>query len=512
MAEKDTEVERPLDSGAEKNAVSRSTDDAFQNERTEELFRARDSKSSRSDTAPDGARAERSLSSGESAARDKAAEDTASSARKGDAAKLESNVKNAFEEAKGDPAKFRDFGNKLGDKLKNDGIQVNTKASSLTMEKGDKSVKFSMSEQLNMSTGKVDVESKAESPDGQDPKEVIRGFASEKSSKSELSATRPPESKEGEDSAKQSEPIINGRSLHSDATKGGLGLKKTPDSTNVPGDSDTKKLVDILRGEKASSADKLLEAREKTQNREKSEVTNAKDPEAKKAAEDLLKQVAETQERKPEEKLATKDAPNERDNDVVIDKTGLRIEFKGNVSPEFRKKMLEEIAKLPEADRKLLANDGQRIVVAGKISEIEPSLKDVKPRGWPEGKTWDDADGAHFRDKKIIAVTENTNAGKTKRAEGVLRHEVGHAIDQALKDFSQSPEFKAAYDKDVEKLSPFDRAKQQYLLQTGEAGTQETFADVYGAINGASANPHQTQEILKKFPAVAELIKKRLGR
>lgn len=195
---------------------------------------------------------------------------------------------------------------------------------------------------------------------------------------------------------------------------------------------------------------------------------------------------------------------------VYTDNVGLKAEVH-NASPEFQQKAWDEIRKLPEADRKLLADKGTTYAIGGKMSDIDPSLAGVQPRGWPPGKTWDDADGGFNSEKNRISVTEKTNSGPSTRTEGVVRHETGHAIDQALSQFSHSETFQKAYDQDVAKLSDGEKSLKGYLLQQNKAGQEETFAEVYGAMNGSSSNPRDTQGVLKDFPNVAEAIKKRLA-
>lgn len=191
------------------------------------------------------------------------------------------------------------------------------------------------------------------------------------------------------------------------------------------------------------------------------------------------------------------------------DSVGLKAEVYG-ASPDFADKAFGEVRKLPESDRKLLAETGNKFAIAGKMSDIDPKLATEQPRGWPEGKTFNDADGVYMSGTKQIAVAENTNAGPSDRTEGVVRHEAGHGIDNALKDFSHSAEFQKAYDKDVSNLTASQKKADSYLLQDHQAGPEETAADVYGALNGASSNPSETAKTLREFPNVADAIKKRL--
>ncbi len=172
------EVKGPSDSGAEKNNLgNREESNALQDQRTEELFKDRDSSTERqasqqSDNSDSQVKAQ--------AERDKSIADTSAAAKNGDSAALEGGIKNAFEQAKGDASKFREFGDKLGQSLKDSGIKVDTKDNSISLEKDGKAVTYSMNDQLDLNSGKVNAEVKAESTNGQNPNDVVAGFKSEK--------------------------------------------------------------------------------------------------------------------------------------------------------------------------------------------------------------------------------------------------------------------------------------------------------------------------------------------
>ncbi|MDQ5965758.1 MAG: hypothetical protein QG625_1913 [Cyanobacteriota bacterium erpe_2018_sw_39hr_WHONDRS-SW48-000098_B_bin.30] len=195
---------------------------------------------------------------------------------------------------------------------------------------------------------------------------------------------------------------------------------------------------------------------------------------------------------------------------VFTDSVGLKAEVFGG-SQEFQQRAWDQIRQLPEAHRQLLATQGNRFALGGRVSDVDPSLRDVQPRGWPEGRTWDDADGAYMSGTKQIVVAESTRSGPSERIDGVVRHEAGHAMDWALDRFSSSDEFKRAYKEDTDRFNEAQRREHRYLLQSNNAGRQETAAEVYAALQGASANPHHTEEILRDFPATAALMRRRLA-
>jgi hypothetical protein len=193
----------------------------------------------------------------------------------------------------------------------------------------------------------------------------------------------------------------------------------------------------------------------------------------------------------------------------------VRIDNVG-ADPAFALRMRDEMDKLSPGVKKLLNDNGFSVVVTDQVVDAVPSLKGERPRGWPEGTTFANDDGVFYPGQRHIVIAERfeDKDGKdmrTNRAESVLHHETGHAVDAALGDFSQTAEFKAAYDKDVAAMTPDVKKKLEYLLQPGGSGQQETFAEVFAALNGSSANPEQTGFILQQFPETARLLQSKLA-
>ncbi|HEY9683326.1 MAG TPA: hypothetical protein V6C86_17235 [Oculatellaceae cyanobacterium] len=192
---------------------------------------------------------------------------------------------------------------------------------------------------------------------------------------------------------------------------------------------------------------------------------------------------------------------------TMTDSVGLKVDMVSG-SEQWQKDTYNKIESLPAAERKLLADKGIHYTLASKMSDIDPKLATEQPRGWPAGKTWNDADGGYMPDRKQINVAENTNAGPSNRTQGVIDHESGHAVDDALGRPSHDAKFEEAYKKDIANIkNPFQMT---YLRQTGDAGKEETYAEVYGALRGSSANPAETQTTLATFPNVAKVIQEEL--
>jgi hypothetical protein len=170
---------------------------------------------------------------------------------------------------------------------------------------------------------------------------------------------------------------------------------------------------------------------------------------------------------------------------TVTDATGLNIHDVSG-SPEFQEHVRQEIAKLPESDRKLLADKGINYKLASKISDVEPKAEcDQTPRGLEPGETCDDLSG-RFDGRNSITVPETAKGQKLPPdwQAYAARHETGHGIDHALGDPSHSDGFKDAYKKDAENMSPERRAANGYMLMKGNAGQEEEWADAYAVNRG----------------------------
>jgi hypothetical protein len=106
-------------------------------------------------------------------------------------------------------------------------------------------------------------------------------------------------------------------------------------------------------------------------------------------------------------------------------------------------------------------------IVDGPVTDVMPELRGVRPRGWPEGLTWDNARGL------MDPTTRRVIVGKGARRLTTV-HEFGHAVNEADGAFlSDSAEFRRVYDR-LTGMNP-------YFSQPGSAGREETFASGFSA-------------------------------
>ena len=163
----------------------------------------------------------------------------------------------------------------------------------------------------------------------------------------------------------------------------------------------------------------------------------------------------------------------------------------------------KELQKLPLGVLQAFKNAGCKVVVCRKsVVDYKHDLRDVHPRGWAPGKTWNTVPGVYSPEKKevIVAVIGyGTAAGphypRTGEGHGsasLLVHEMYHALDAAAQPaHSAAADFTAARTADQAKLSAYER-------QAGEAGQQETYAEsaarfFSGDRHDATQHPHLHQ-------------------
>ncbi len=211
------------------------------------------------------------------------------------------------------------------------------------------------------------------------------------------------------------------------------------------------------------------------------------------------------------------------------------------VSPAFTRKVLQGIQSFPVFIRQALSSAGCKIILGKFITDIFPELQDKRPQGWPEGRTWDEADGcAQFpnvalseflwllpyknrsylrdfnkviRSKPVTPLVKKGKLGLDKviRPDRSLRHEVGHIIDD-FENISLSTDFNRAYQKDILQFTASDKTHFRYELQLdqdgnpSEQGKGEAFAEAFAAIYGGGCR--YRSHFKKHFKHTVAFVKK----
>ncbi len=148
----------------------------------------------------------------------------------------------------------------------------------------------------------------------------------------------------------------------------------------------------------------------------------------------------------------------------------------------------KELIKLPLGVLKGLLDHRTKVVVCRySICEVRPRLKGVRPRGWPEGQTWDTVPGLHalFDNEVIIATRKGgrkrvvLERGNGHGCNNLVIHETLHAYNHRVTNLSASSAFLKVRELDWGSLPAYEK-------QSGSAGPSETFAERGGTYFGKS--------------------------
>lgn len=189
------------------------------------------------------------------------------------------------------------------------------------------------------------------------------------------------------------------------------------------------------------------------------------------------------------------------------------------VSDEFRRRIEAATASLPDSIWRTLWRAGWRVQLAELVVDAAPSLRAERPRGWPAGQTWENTDAVNLPQRRLVVVAEkrrnrNGEIVSSVRIEGVFRHELGHAYDNAtggkLRCHSARPEFVAAYDADLQGMMPEQQAELEYYLQGAAAGRQEAYAEAFAIFLGGGSDPEKREAFLQAFPRVTGYLQRSL--
>ena len=193
------------------------------------------------------------------------------------------------------------------------------------------------------------------------------------------------------------------------------------------------------------------------------------------------------------------------------------------VPADFRQAVDQALAGIPDPVRVAVMAAGYELRIAPQLTDILPRLTGKYPRGHEAGTVWENLDGGLFCRERLIVIASTALEGGgyvatgTARAGQLMRHEYGHAWD-LVASLSDTQEFIAAYDKDATVLRawlsrdmPGDALEQLgYLLQSGKAGRQEAFAEIFAYLHGGGTASRI--DALQAFPNAAKVVESMLER
>lgn len=150
-----------------------------------------------------------------------------------------------------------------------------------------------------------------------------------------------------------------------------------------------------------------------------------------------------------------------------------------------------QLTGLPDPLQSVLQAAGLRLFACrNSVTDARPDLAGVRPRGWPEGQTWDLVPGAYLPDDKAVVIATVPDPadpaqrrvppqGWMHNAFNLVIHETLHA-DDYLGDRLRchNTEFVSAREADFPALHTYEQ-------QDGDAGLEETYAESGSRFFGA---------------------------
>ena len=173
----------------------------------------------------------------------------------------------------------------------------------------------------------------------------------------------------------------------------------------------------------------------------------------------------------------------------VVDGAVATVHNDGNATEKFDSEVKGAVAGLPKDVQKLMADKKLSIQESDSAAKIVPDMKDQKMSGYSDtqGQTIGEGGAFYMGNKNMIAMPDRP----AKRTDGPIeaqdpsgtaRHEIGHFVDkekgQNGAKVSDSPAFKAAYDRDTANWTPEQKKTYEHFI--GQNGRAEAFGELSG--------------------------------
>lgn len=185
-----------------------------------------------------------------------------------------------------------------------------------------------------------------------------------------------------------------------------------------------------------------------------------------------------------------------------------------NVTNAFVEKVKEMLVTVPVPVLLFLQKEGAQVVVGPSVVEHDQRIQNTAPRGWSGDYNWKQSPAlTHGRKVFMAQYRLDGRTGDyvdTSPEVGVVRHELGHALDHCLGDYTETDAFKHAYLLDAAKVPDEYQDKLHYFLQKADSGPSETFAELFCyRVGGETDNRQEKCELVHKyFPnARSEMVK-----
>lgn len=190
-----------------------------------------------------------------------------------------------------------------------------------------------------------------------------------------------------------------------------------------------------------------------------------------------------------------------------------------NVSPAFVEKIKELLIEMPRPVLLLLKDCGGSVLISPSVVEHDMRIQNTTPRGWAEDFDWKSSPALTHGNQVVVSQYRlNTRTGEyvdTTPEIGVVRHEMGHAIDYCMDSYTDSVEFKHAYLLDAAQVPVELQKRLDYFLQKASSGPSEAFAELFCYKMGGETDHYRIEScelVHKYFPLSIKELEKRLAK
>jgi tetratricopeptide (TPR) repeat protein len=175
----------------------------------------------------------------------------------------------------------------------------------------------------------------------------------------------------------------------------------------------------------------------------------------------------------------------------------------------------ETVAGLPPKIKAILDKGGINFCLTTTLIDKLPGLGYEEAGGY-DGGTYKSCPGMFWKNTIYICertVNEADDSISVPRSgediRGTVLHEIGHALDSCLDDYSESEEYRHAYYLDIAQVSDSMAPRIKYYLQKSVAGQNESCGELTSILLGNSRR--NDEDLQACFPNTMKVIKKKLG-
>jgi hypothetical protein len=187
------------------------------------------------------------------------------------------------------------------------------------------------------------------------------------------------------------------------------------------------------------------------------------------------------------------------------------VEISPKLSDQFLQQIDRAVSIIPESVLKALEQHGDSLKLSPQLKDLLPELSGKPIPGDPSGRVFDQSPGLYYRREKSIIIFEYVmdthppfRVIKNNRAPGILRHELGHALDRALGGRSDYDDFQRAYNQDVDTIDNVSMID-EYAYYLTRKGRSELFAELFAVLQGGGAD-ERIGNIKRIFPATLKAL------